>query len=78
MVNVVIRNVHDDAFREFKSKCAQLGLTAGVAASQAFENWALGQQARAPKSGVLSFKAVDLGKGTERGSTRVDELAFGD
>ncbi len=40
LVKAVIRNVQEDAFRE--------------------------------------FKAVDLGKGTENGSTRIDELAFTD
>lgn len=78
MVNVVIRNVQEDAFREFKARCAQLGITAGIAASQAFQNWATGPQALRRRKSVLDFKAVDLGKGTENGSARIDELAYGD
>ena len=73
---VVIRHVNQKAFRAFKARCAEAGLTLGRAASEAFRGWFPGK-ARKKKS-MLDFEPVDMGPGTENLSRRIDELAFRD
>jgi post-segregation antitoxin (ccd killing protein) len=77
-VDITIRDIDDDLYRQAKSRAALLQTTIGRVVSLALERW-LEEEAsgRAKKSFVETLKPVRFGKGTEHASERVDEILYG-
>jgi len=77
VLNIVVRNVDENAFRNLKVKAVEEGLSLGKAITQAIRAWVnkpLPPKRRAP---ILDFKPVDCGPGSERTSMEIDKIVYG-
>ena len=70
-----VREVDENVFREFKAEAVREGMPIGKALSLAMNQWL--KQHKKPLRSVLDFKPVNLGKGTERLSEEIDKTLYG-
>ena len=77
-VDITIRDIDDELYREAKSRAALMETTIGRVVSMALEKWLEEQSSgRGRKSLVENLRPVRFGKGSEHSSGRVDELVYG-
>lgn len=70
-----VKNVEDDVFREFKAESVREGLNIGKSISLAMKLW-LQQHHKKPKMSLLSFRSRSWGRGTERTSEEIDKVLY--
>ncbi len=71
-----VKNVDEDTFREFKAQAVRGGLKVGKALTLAMQEW-LEKSEKKPKLSILDLKPSSWGKGTERLSENADEVLYG-
>ncbi|HLD77525.1 MAG TPA: hypothetical protein VJB16_00715 [archaeon] len=71
-----VKDVEEEVFREFKSELVREGLTIGRALTLAMQLW-LERVEQKPTRSLLSLKPMRWGKGTERTSEEIDRIAGG-
>jgi hypothetical protein len=76
-MNVSVRDVNPQVFREFKSEAVKEDLKVGVALTQALQNWLEARAKKKKKHSFLDLKPFDWGPGNENVSERVDEILYG-
>ena len=76
-MNVSVRDVNPQVFREFKSEAVKEDLKVGVALTQALQNWVETRAKRKRKGSFLDLKPFDWGPGNENISESVDEILYG-
>ncbi len=74
-MQVSIKNVEEDIFREFKAETVRERLKMGKALSLAMKLWLENKEKR-PKLNLLDFKPKRWGKGTERTSEEIDKILY--
>ncbi len=74
-MQVSIKNVEEEVFREFKAESVREGFKVGKALTLAMKMW-LENIGRKPKMSLLNFKPRDWGKGTERTSEEIDNIIY--
>ncbi len=75
-MNITIRGLQENVFREFKAKAAREGMKLGDALSIAMEKWS--KESKKEKGAKLSdLKPFNWGKGTERTSEEIDKILYG-
>ena len=70
-----IKNIEEQVFREFKAESVREGLKVGKALTLAMQLW-LENRHKKPKMSLLSFKPQDWGKGTEKTSEEIDRMVY--
>ena len=75
-MQITIKNVDKNLFREFKAKAVQNGVTVGKALNSVMRNAILSKNKKKRPS-LLDCKPMDFGKGSERWSEQVDEILYG-
>lgn len=70
-----IKNVEGEVFREFKAESVREGLEIGRSLTLAMKLW-IDMHYRKPKMSMLNFKPRDWGKGTERLSGEIDKVLY--
>ena len=77
-MDITIREVDDDLYRQAKSRAALMGTTVGGVVNLALEKWLEEEaQSKAKKGFCDLLKPVRFGRGTEHSSENVDELVYG-
>ncbi len=76
-IQITVREVNQNTFREFKAEAAARGMTIGTALTLAMEKFKYDLKRKRPKFTSL-VKPVNWGKGTERLSEQVDEVMYGE
>ena len=76
MANITLRNVDEAAFRKFKVRAVDEGITLGRAVTQALLEWA-NKQERKQKRSLLEFKPVRFGLESKNLSKDVDRIVYG-
>ena len=77
-MDITIRDIDDDIYRQAKARAALLGTTVGRVVSQALERWLEDEPSGRARRGLAeNLRPVLFGKGTEHSSERIDELAYG-
>lgn len=71
-----VRNVNKEIFKEFKTQAIREGLAIGKAVNIALETWTEKEKGR--KKSFEELKPVDWGKGTEKSSKEIDKALYGD
>jgi hypothetical protein len=71
-----VKNVDEDTFREFKAQAVKSGLKIGGALTLAMQEW-LEKSEKKPKRSLLDLKPWDWGPGTERLSEEADDILYG-
>ncbi len=74
-IQITVREVDEQVFREFKSEATKQGLTIGSALTLAMEKFRTNLQ---KKKKFTSLKPISWGKGTERLSEQIDEILYGE
>ena len=74
-MQVSIKNVEDEVFREFKAESVREGLNVGKALTLAMKLW-LEKKEQKPSMKLLKFKPANWGKGTERTSEEIDKILY--
>lgn len=74
-MQISVKNVEEDVFREFKAESVREGINVGKALSLAMKSW-LGKKDRKPRMSLLNLKPVHWGKGTERTSEEIDNIVY--
>ncbi|PIN87869.1 hypothetical protein COV12_01565 [Candidatus Woesearchaeota archaeon CG10_big_fil_rev_8_21_14_0_10_32_24] len=75
MVQITVREVNQDVFREFKGEAIKRGFKVGDALTFAMQKF--NSECRS-KYDLMSLKPFNLGKGNERVSEQVDEIMYGE
>ena len=70
-----VKNVKDEIFREFKAESVREGLKVGESLTLAMKLW-LEKNEKKPKMSLLNLKPRDWGKGTERTSEEIDKILY--
>ncbi len=74
-VQVSIRNINPDVFKEFKAQVVKEGLNVGKAITFAMIEWL---EQKNPKKDFLELKPFDWGPGTENTSKDMDRILYGE
>ena len=74
-MQVSIKHVEEDVFREFKAQSVKEGLKVGGALTLAMKCW-MEKKKKTPQLNILDYKATDWGKGTERTSEEIDSILY--
>ena len=74
-MQVSIKNIEENVFREFKAESVREGLKVGNALTLAMKSW-LENKEKKPKMKLLDIKPRDWGKGTKRISEEIDNIAY--
>lgn len=74
-MQVSIKDVDDQAFREFKAESVREGLKIGKALTLAMKFW-LESKAKKPRMSLLELKSRSWGKETERTSHEIDKVVY--
>ncbi len=77
VVNIAVRDVSDELFRELKALAAQRGTSVGQELNQALSTYLSGQFKRKKKLRFLDLEPWDWGPGNERASMEIDETLYG-
>ena len=70
-----IKNVEQEIFREFKAESVRDGLEVGESLNMAMKLWIDAHQ-RKPRMSFLNLKPKDWGKGAERLSEEIDKVLY--
>lgn len=70
-----IKNVEGEVFREFKAESVREGLEIGKSLTLAMKLW-IDMHQRKPKMSFLDMKPRNWGKGTERLSEEIDKILY--
>ena len=70
-----VKGVNEDIFREFKAESVREGMTVGNAITLAMKLM-LDNAEKKPKISFLNFKPRHFGKGTERTSEEIDKILY--
>jgi hypothetical protein len=73
-IQVTIKGVNDEVFREFKAESVREGLNVGSALTLAMKIWL--DKAKKPKLNFLDLKPWSWGKGTENLSQEIDKVLY--
>jgi len=76
-VNVTIRGLDESVYRRFKAKAVEEGLKIGEALTQAMRVW-MEQRGGRPRARLLDIRPFDWGEGTEKASTEIDKIVYGE
>ena len=76
-MNITIRELDGEVYREFRAEALKLGLKVGDAMTQALDYWLKHRQQKKARRSLLDFKAYDWGEGTENASREIDETLYG-
>ena len=74
-IQLSIKNVEEETFREFKAESAREQLPMGKALTQAMKLWIV-QRHRKPTHSLLDYKPKNWGKGTEHTSEEIDKILY--
>ena len=74
-MQVSIKNVEPEVFREFKAESVREGLNIGKALSLAMKIWIEKHQKKS-KVSILSLKPNDWGNGTEKTSEDISKIIY--
>lgn len=75
---ITVRDVNEKAFRQLRTEAVSRGLKTGVAASEAFMQWASKEKPGKRKGkSLFDLKPIDWGEGSEFYSSRFDEYLYG-
>ena len=74
-MQITIKNVQEQVFREFKAESIREGLKVGDSLTLAMGLW-LEKSKKKPKLSLLDLKPKDWGKGTERLSEEIDRIVY--
>ena len=74
-MQISVRGVDEEIFREFKAVSVRKGLNLGKAISLAMKKWL--EEEKREKISFLELEPVDWGEGTEESSKEVDETLYG-
>ncbi len=74
-MQVSVKNVEEEVFREFKAESVREGFKVGKAITLAMKMW-LENRNKKPRMSLLNFKPRDWGKGTERTSEEIDSIIY--
>jgi len=74
-MQITIKNVQEQVFREFKAESIREGLKVGDSLTLAMGLW-LEKSKKKPKLSLLDLKPKDWGKGTERLSEEIDRVVY--
>ena len=74
-MQVTLKNVEKDIFREFKAEAVREDLALGKAVTLAMKFW-LVRARKKPKLSILDLKPTSWGRGTERLSIEADEVLY--
>ncbi len=75
-MTTAIRNVNKKVFAEFKAEAVREGLSIGEALNMAILSWLDKKKSR--KLNFMDMKTESWGKGTEKTSTEIDKILYGD
>lgn len=78
IMNITIRNIDDELYREFKAEAIRTGTTIGTAINSAIQMWLDQKKKRTLKYSFLDYKAVDYGEGTENLSETYKQYLYGE
>ncbi|MBI4016448.1 MAG: hypothetical protein HY363_02025 [Candidatus Aenigmarchaeota archaeon] len=73
-LQVTVRDVNEEVFKEFKANAVQRGLKLGSALTLAMEKF----MSQKRKTKFTALKPVAWGKGTEHASDEVDSILYGE
>ncbi|MBI4918881.1 hypothetical protein HY837_03060 [archaeon] len=71
-----VKNVDEEIFKEFKAESVKENLPLGKAMSLAMQYW-ISRQTKKAKYSLLDFKATDWGPGSEKASIESDNILYG-
>ena len=74
-MQVTIKNVKEEVFREFKAESVRERLKIGDSLTLAMKLW-LERSRKKPRMSILNLKPKDWGKGTERLSENIDRAVY--
>ncbi|HIH39749.1 TPA: hypothetical protein HA219_03450 [Candidatus Woesearchaeota archaeon] len=74
-IQIAVRDVNEEAFREFKSDVVKRGMKLGTALTLAMEKFR--SELLKPRPKFTSLRPVDWGRGSEKLSEQVDEILYG-
>ena len=73
-IQITIRDVNPEVFKEFKAEAVQKGIKLGTAITLAMEKFHSEMKQKRPK--FTNLKPVDWGKGTKHVSQEVDAIFY--
>ena len=76
-MNVCVRGIREDVFRQFKAESIREGKKMGEAVNEALNLWLRENQPTQTKRRLCELKPVHFGPGTENLSREIDELVYG-
>ena len=74
-IQLNVKNVDEETFREFKANSVRKGFKFGKALTLAMQLW-LEKSKKKPKLNFLDFKPISWGKGTEKTSEEIDKILY--
>lgn len=78
-MNITIRNIDDQLYREIKAEASREGMNIGIAINSAIRLWLDRKSAQAkPMRSFLELEAIDFGPGTENLSEEHDKYLYGE
>jgi len=76
-MNLTVRGLNDGVFKRFKAKAVEEGMKLGEALTQAMELW-IKERGMKPKTSLLDIRPFKWGEGTEKVSTEIDKILYGE
>ena len=76
MVQITVKDVDENIFRELKAQAAQEGISVGKALSFAVKVWL--SELQKPRLSLSSWKTFKGGKDTRYLSEQVDDIVYGE
>ena len=74
-MQVSVKDVDENVFREFKAESVREGLKIGKALTLAMQMM-LEKNEKKPKMSILDFRPKAWGKGTEKTSEEIDKIVY--
>lgn len=75
-MQVSIKNVDEDTFRNFKAEAVRERLHLGKAITLALQSWVNHKRTK-PRMNILDIKPLSLGKNTAHLSEEIDKIVYG-
>lgn len=76
-MNISVRGVSPEVFRQFKAEVVRNGENVGNAVTNALKCWLTVKKVRKKTGSFLKLKPFDWGKGSEKSSLDADEILYG-
>ena len=76
-MNVSIRGLNDNLFKELKAEAAREGSSIADVLNGIISNWLASRKAKTQKLRFLDLKPCDWGPGTENASAEIDTVLYG-